>query len=358
MNKSFLLTLATFFVASGFNSTQAQTNDLSRNSLLGPVKTIDITEYEPVKSGQKWVPGIKLSGTYMAFDAQGNMTEEILRGSNNEVLYSTNIQPFDNGKYVEYKRFSDGGELMLSESGRLDKNGEILSMKTYTANQKLTSYIKSHFDSKGNVLKTFLYDSNNSIINSKDYGYDNNSRLSFIKVNLEDGTEYIETYDYNNKGQLLVIKTIKTDGTVVSETTYEYENDGKSKVVFYPSLNTSQEHQTTTFNVDGTIKELVYKDHEENTIRKELYTYYTKGKLFKVEAFERNAEADELIPVYVINYDQYGKEIDRVIYGVSGTVDKNIETTYLVDEQNNWIEKVERENGNAISIERRRIFYF
>lgn len=358
MNKSFLLTLAAFFVASGFNSAQAQTNDLSQNSLLGPVKTIDITEYEPVKSGKKWVPGAKLTGTYMAFDAQGNMIEEILRGSNNEVLYSTNIQPFDNGKYVEYKRFSDGGELMTSESGRLDKNGQILSMKTYTANQKLTSYIKSHFDSKGNVLKTFLYDSNNSIINSKEYGYDNNSRLSFIKFKLEGGEEYVETYDYDNKGQLLNVKTIKADGTVVSETNYEYDSDGKSKVTFYPSLHNSHEHQITTFNVDGTIKELIYKDREESTIRRELYTYYTKGKLFKVEAFEKFEDGDELIPVYMINYDQYGKEIDRVIYGVNGSVDKNIETTYLVDEQNNWIEKVERDNGDAISIERRRIFYF
>lgn len=358
MNKSFLLTLATFFVAGGFTSTQAQTCDLSQNSLLGPVKTIDITEYEPVQSGQKWVPGTKLSGTYMAFDIKGNMIEEILRGSNNEVLFSTNIQPFDNGKYVEYKRFTPGGELMLSESGRLDNNGEILSMKTYTANQKLTSYIKSHFDSNGNVIKTFLYDSNNSILNSKEYGYDNNSRLSFIKFKLDDGEESVETYEYNNKGQLSSVKTMKTDGTILSETTYEYENDNKSKVVLYPALYNSHEHQITMFNPDGTIKELIYKDREENTIRKEIYTYYTKGKLFKVEAFEKSEDADDLSPIYVINYDQYGKEITRVVFGVNGDADSNVEVNYLVDDQNNWIEKVERKDGQAISIERRRINYF
>lgn len=357
MNKNLLLALAFLFIGEGIASTNIYASDLDQGEFLGKVKSVTTTEYTPVFKDKKWIPGKKISSSARIYDLDGNMIEETLKGDKEQTLFITHIQPIANGKLVEYASFDDFGNLEFKESGRLGENDEILSMKTFDKNDQLESYVKSLFDGQGKVIKTSSLNDKGEVETTKSYGYNEFGKLSFIKIDQENAQDYVEFYNYDEKRNLVEVKTVTLDGTVLNQILNEYDDQGvKTKSTLYPSLKDSREHQITVFDKAGHTTISMYVDNNNTTVQKEIFSYSDSGKLVKSEVLEM--VNDILVNSYTISYDEFGREMNRVTFDQKGIPASNIETLYKLDEQNNWIEKIERNNNKIISISKREIQYF
>lgn len=356
MTKSALLALAVLFIGIMPSKAYESKNDLKEYSLIGSVKTISIIDYEPKQQGKKWVAGEKQSTLFRTFNRDGYVTEEVIKGPSDQILYTSSFQPIGKAKLVEYKQFDDKGNLEVFEKGKLDNEGAIVTMDTYAGKDKLTSYIKSKFNAAGQVIQTNYYDATNTLLNSKEFGYDNNARLSFVKFKINDGDDYVEFYEYDKNGEVALLKTVSMDGTVKSLVSNEFNGKNKTRSIYYPLLSKSKEHQITIYNEDGTLKELDYINHDDNVVRKELFTYFAPGKVFKTEVFE--LLNGSLKKSYSIQYDLYNNEVFREFYDSDENPTSQVTTYYKFDHENNWIEKEEKENDKIYSIQKRVITYF
>lgn len=357
MTKSILLALTTLFLGTqSSNAFDYEDNDLKDYSLQGHVKSVNTIDYEPILKGKEWVAGNKITSTHRAFSADGFVVEEIIRGPKSQLLYTSSFQLIGRSKLVEYRQFNENGGLQIYEKGKLDKDGAIVSMNTYTPSNKLISYVKSNFNAVGQIIQTYYYSADNTLINSKEFGYDNNARLSFIKFKIKDGDDYVEFYEYDKNGLLILQKNVDMEGNVTSLTQNDYTDKVKVKSIYYPTLTRSKEHQITLFTKDGNIKEQEYRNHNDQIIRKEIFTYFVPGKVFKTEVYEMLN--NQLCKSYTIQYDQYNNEIFREFYDTNEKPTDQVTTKYKFDDNYNWTEKIEVEKGKATSIQKREITYF
>lgn len=357
MTKSILLALGALFLGTvSSKAFESEQNDLKDYNLQGHVKTVSTVDYQPVKKGKDWVSGNKITATQRAFNKDGFVVEEIIRGPKSQLLYTSNFQLIGKSKLVEYRQFNENGGLQVYEKGKLDKDGNIVTMNSYTPSNKLISYVKSNFNAIGQIMQTYYYNADNSLINSKEFSYDNNARLSFIKYKIKNGDDYVEFYEYDKEGLLILQKNVDMEGHVTSLTQNEYVNKLKVKSIYHPVLMNSKEHQITLYETDGSIKEQEYRNHQDQVIRKEVISYFVPGKLFKTEVYEMLGQ--KLCKSYTIQYDQYNNEIYREFYDISEKPTDQVTTEYKFDDHNNWIEKREIEKGKTISIQKREITYF
>ncbi|HJD92910.1 MULTISPECIES: RHS repeat domain-containing protein [Bacteroides] len=355
MNKNLLLALAFFFIGEGIAISDTYASDLTQGGLVGQVKSVKTTEFTPVLSNKKWIPGEKTSVTVRVYDEKGNMVEETLKDSKEQTFFVTKIQPIEKGKFVEYYSYDENGNIESKESGRLGEQDEVLSMKVFDANDNLQSHTKSQFDKQGNITKITSFDGDD-LIATKIYGYDN-AKLSFIKVDLEGGEDYVEFYNYDDKGRLVEVKSVSLSGTVLNQLLTVYDEAGnKVSTTFFPSLKESGEHQITKFDKAGRTIELSFYDASNQMVQSEKFEYAPSGLISKAEAYD--LINNTLINSYTINYDKFGREFNRVTYDLKGVPNANIETIYKLDKNNNWIEKTEKNKNKIVSIVKREVVYF
>ena len=60
---------------------------------------------------------------------------------------------------------------------------------------------------------------------------------------------------------------------------------------------------------------------------------------------------------YIFEYDKFGNELNATSYDENDRESDKLSYTYIYDEENNWIEKVEFKNDNPKIIVQREIQY-
>ena len=356
MNKNLWLALAFLFIGQGV-ATHVKASDLGQNRLRGSVKSLESVEYTPKRVGIHWEPGAVNLKTIRVFDSEGKMIEETLKDGNNHSLFLTKIGFVGSTKNVEYTSFKDNGEVDYKESGKLKLDGEVLNMKTLDAKGNLKSSVKSKFDAEGKLINTTSYDANENSTCSRHFGYNSSGRLSFIKIEPKDRVSYVEFYDYSSRGDLIEVKTVDLDGVVLNQLLYTYDADGnRIKTTIYPNLDSNKEHQVTKYNAKGETIESIYYSPTAEVMQKELFTYNSDGRVQKFEVYQ--SINNVLVNDYTIQYDEFGNEIDRTTFDAKGIPVNNIQISYKYDAQNNWVEKLEKENNETSLITKRTITYY
>lgn len=182
--------------------------------------------------------------------------------------------------------------LILSLQGISQKNYRITSFISNDCDNATyyiyDSQIETELTSmKFNNMEVNLYYNNNQLIKMENhYDYDNSSSI-------------IE-YDYNSKGQLTIVTT-KSNGTIVSTTTYNYDNSGK--------LISSEDNNSTltyfNYNEEGLMVEKIttYSSQLKN---KSVYSY-ENGNLIKTISYYDSGNGWQLTPIYLVyEYDILG----------------------------------------------------
>ena len=223
---------------------------------------------------------------------------------------------------------------------------------------------------------TLLYNKNNNLIDISSY-------------DSPDNIKWKRKFVYNRRGKLSQREDICTDGSCyekeiykyIDNKTYVYFYDFDGKLIYYTQESRLKNTRTVTYySSDGNIfsKRQFEFDKKERIIRysfdshESIYKYDDKGNL--VEEFFPN---DNRKTTY--KYDDKGYLSEHAwqnydadykityIYCESGLLMEENHcknetlynrTTYKYDTKDNWIEKIEYESDNFITVTKRKIEYY
>ncbi len=213
-------------------------------------------------------------------------------------------------KYKQINRFSPEG--FLIESTRMDADGTVqnrtvnehgenglrIASTQYKGNDEITSITKYTYDEHGNVLQDSKYDPEGKIIGQTNY-----ERI------------------YDERGYEIQKKLYDMNGKLIHLEGYVNDNDGRRILTVYKDAEG---------NITGKW-DAVYGD---NGLRTERTDYASDGT---VESKYLNAYDYKQNPVLHVQYN-------------TGSINPNWQTTsYVYDEQDNWIERIQYNFSSTIA---------
>ncbi|MCP4441241.1 MAG: hypothetical protein GY810_20240 [Aureispira sp.] len=213
------------------------------------------------------------------------------------------------------------------------------------------------FNKKGFIQHKKCYDTKNELTLSYEYAYSKKNRLS-EQLLLDASDQLIEkkSYKYNRKNQCIEKAIYKADESMVA--TYSY-----------------------SYNKKGTLNEMIIDVPENSVISMSRYEYLYNKEGQRVGQKNYDRESNRLTQTYEYKYDVDGNRTEHVIINHTGNFSfkwtyeydaKGNRTLmqrhfnggsvckyeYTFDAKGNWIEKVEREKGKVVFLEKREISYF
>ncbi|MCX7797691.1 MAG: hypothetical protein N2249_03610 [Melioribacter sp.] len=131
-----------------------------------------------------------------------------------------------NGNRKKLIRYKSTGEIDFSYEFKYDKNNNLIATETYDGFGNLKGKSESQYDKNNNeILRTVLDNSSAGELKTE-FFYDSAKRL--IKtINYSKKGEIASTQQLEYDGELVIKSIIKdSNGKKISETKYEYDNDG------------------------------------------------------------------------------------------------------------------------------------
>lgn len=192
---------------------------------------------------------------------------------------------------------------------------------------KYSSNVDCKFNEDGVIMEENMYDSyDGSLETKKIYIYDDKgNKIEEIYNNSEGFPTVKKKYKYDDKGNNIELNGYRFDGILSSKYTHTFDDKGN-------------EIESNSYNPDdGTLKYKMFKRYDifGNLIL--ISQHYPNGKLYHKLTYK---------------YDDKGNKIELNKYG------KKYTFKYEFYENNNWIKRIDYEDGIPITIVERTIEYY
>lgn len=184
----------------------------------------------------------------------------------------------ENGNRKKLIRYKSTGEIDFSYEFRYDKNNNLTAMETYDRFGNLKGRSESQYDNYNNeILRKVLENSSSGELKTEFY-YDSEKRLTKT-VNYSKKGELASTQILEYNGELVSKSIVKdASGKQISETIYEYDNDG---YLIKESTNGIQGTNEIRYKYDSNGNLIEVTDKQT---RRE-YKYDSKGNLIEDKMF-------------------------------------------------------------------------
>lgn len=181
---------------------------------------------------------------------------------------------------------------------------------------------------------------------------------------------------FNRQGQKIETVLYRDDGIALPRSTYSYDVTGRLTKAHHYQVNGSIWLENTyTYNSDGTLKDDIQRDLEENkVITRKSYSHDPKRNLTEISEFDSDGKLRDrfgfvrdaqcrIIEAYGYNpdgsvrmkaipiYDDKNNVIDSTVYYNTGAISERGHFDYEFDQRGNWIKQVSSkwvtENGKG-----------
>jgi hypothetical protein len=289
------------------------------------IKTISTYSCQPIFGNRDSCEILSVS----TYDKKGNEIE--VTGDPNKPYDSENYYKYNAaGQYLETKQIFRGDTTVTKN--KYDSLGNRITSKSYK-NGKLTSYYTNVYDHK-KLVSTRSYSADNKLTSLSENKYDKNgNRIECLSFNGTDSSRTKYFYDENNK----LVKTVEcgSDNSVKNtkenfyendtivlmritskegkgETKYEYDN--KKRLIQLTSRDSGKTVHSVTqkYTYDSTgnlIEDYYYDDIYSGAISMNTYTYDQSGNL--IRKMHSNNSVDPIVNTFV--YDGKGRLVKLIM---------------------------------------------
>lgn len=250
--------------------------------------------------------------SYKAEDSSGVIRMGIKKNASLGVTVNSNFNILfdDKGRIIKEKYYKTSGEL------------EITSNHSYN-NTYMEETDESDLNGKIQIHRSYKYNSKGEKIESSSFLiYDDGGNFNNKMI-----------FTYNDKGNLIGwdVYTTKNKINLQRKSIYKYDDKGNQiENNMYTSKGIPAGKETYKYDEIGNITEQIYYNNDCKTIEKKL----------------------------VFKYDKEGNVILKEQYQPTDKISKKWVYKYKYDKNNNWIERVDFENENAMFILERELEYF
>ncbi len=297
-----------------------------------------------------------------------------------EKTIKANLNLNGNVKSVEYLKFDLQNNTLVPYQFRFftREQGiyEFSSLGKIVKHKHNTGSIEFDYELFGETEKITYKDSNNSILNTEEYGYINGKikRISYFdSIHKNNGTSEYTYKKYKteiiehwitpkNERYKTVLKYDKLKNLIQSE---EYENGKLSDKKYYSYDDSSRitsnvtynfkkqkvETHTYTYKTSGDLKSEKLINHIDSTEKTISYTFDSITKTILI-----NTITEKLIELE--KFDDQGLLLIRVTTILDNKDLMKFEYIYEFDSHKNWIKKTEVVNGIPNTLTERKIIYF
>ena len=213
-----------------------------------------------------------------------------------------------------------------------DENGNDTLIEAWDLFGKLLETMKYEYDNKGNVTawKGFFNDREiTSTVGKASFKYYQDGS---VKEKMLDSVTWqkafpFTTFKYNEKGELLE----------------EYHLDDNQKKVY---------HQKTEFKEGKKVRFIKYKKGEKDIV----YMYNAAGQETSMTKYK--AGATEPVFTRTYEYNEQGNVVKMEMIQTRGNIKVEWGFEYKYDKHDNWIERLETEDGREFRLTKREIKYY
>jgi hypothetical protein len=224
-------------------------------------------------------------------------------------------------------------------------------VKTDTFSNSFGYYTKTTFNEKGKLINLIIYDANKNIDLKVEMKYsDKDKLLAVIDFNSENKIVSIDTFYYSNN------KIIKEENRLVYLLNYyvEYKYDDDDLLVEKVYRDKNDDMFKREYYKDSLLVKEVKKEYSGN-LSQNCYYYNQDNLLIKrIENNITDSTSVKLIETEECKYDIENKLTERIIYNGMYIFTE----IYKYDEIGNWIQKIDYNNSDIISITERNIEYY
>lgn len=314
-------------------------NDLKQYKLQGRVKSFKETSYEAIehfgeikKGKRKRLFPLTENDFQNLYNEDGNLIAENSYDLDGN-LTSKAIYKYDkNNKKAECNVYNPDGNLITKYIYRYSKTGKqtverSINYDIYGRQQPSTI---SEYDINGNQIEYKSYALSGGLSFHTSYIYDENGNQVEMKSFHNNKLGFYETYKYNQNGNQIELARYNSDGSLSLKTNRKYDQHGN---VIERASDSGDKDIYKYDNMGNQIEWIRY--FNSVVIEKRIYTYDKYGNQTRIQYSQNND---------IKHYKSY--------------YDSEHTSEYIYDKNNNWISKIEFNNGKAKLIIEREFEYY
>jgi hypothetical protein len=165
-------------------------------------------------------------------------------------------------------------------------------------------------------------------------------------------------YKYNSRNNCIEEIRHDPESKISSRTIMEYDKKGnkKTRVSTYNQYNELSSKEVYKYDDKGNNIETAWHNAKSNLIRKSAFKYDNKDNLIQMISYDAGGKLSDKV---TYTYDEYGNMVTSVNYAADDVVKNKSGFKYAeFGKQDNWIKRVEYNNGIPNGIIEREIQYY
>jgi hypothetical protein len=358
-----LISIAALLVLGGTSAAQDPPPTLTRDQLLGAVRTVETVRIDYAMGDGKRVESRKTLLQKLTFDERGNRTESISYQPDGviseKLIYTYDVMGRNTGYEEHYrpeaKTFSGPRKHIYT----LDDSGRISEFLLFESDGSITSRFTYKYDAKGNKLEQAYYSWTGARTGKLVYTYDEAGHpLTETSYNFDEETSaWNNTDSYDAKGR-------KTEWVQYQNGVLRYK-----KLFKFNSRDRIAEEETFEFNALPNFRishapvpgKIVYTYDDENRSRS-IATYAPDGSLKSREVRTQDDKSNDVSSEY-FNADGSAKRTE-IMWESAGKLSGKALLKFEYDSHGNWNRKTyailaaDAKEPQPYSAEYREITYF
>ncbi|TDH17811.1 hypothetical protein EXU57_24800 [Segetibacter sp. 3557_3] len=193
LSKTFIVAIS---VIVAFHSAFTQyTSDLSRQNLMGKVRTALRSNYEPKNNSERFKEKDLKDKTLYEFNEQGNLIQMRVYNHINLLTFRYSYIYDSEGKRIVAFKYNSEENLVSVDSSQYDLNGNRTLEKKYTTKDSLQSIDHYSYDSKGRIIEMMRKNILNKMLFRYRFKYHNNAMYTHSDYHGQDSSQ-LEIYTY------------------------------------------------------------------------------------------------------------------------------------------------------------------
>lgn len=236
------------------------------------------------------------------------------------------------------------GEIQKSNSTLFDKQGKIIEENSYTSDGSLSSKTECQYNDKGNLTEGDGYGPSGNLYSKATYEYNDKGKITEQNCYNENASSYSITkitYQYDELGYNIEKDEYRLDGTV-QVYKYKYDFDGNEVEDKYNYLSDGRHNGCSKqYNNKGWLTEEQEYDLNGNYVSQTFYQYNEQGNLTEAYSTELDTSSYTYHKFHSYRYDDMNNLTEETSYNLDSSIRWRSNCQYEYDIHNNWIKNIQ-----------------
>jgi hypothetical protein len=247
-----LLTALIATVLLGYPADAQTKTDKERDGLAGPVLAVRLEKARFLSESGEWKEQAKVFSSVQTYDLKGNMTESTFH-TNDGTLATKHINARDDkGRLIKVFFYKPNGSLDRKALYTYDTRGKVASIDLIKADGSPINKQRFSYNDNGKMMKADLREADGSTELDFEYFYDATEKLVEIDYYRSGRLDHKVFLSYNKKGTRNKGVEYTATGSVLSRSTWVYDDRGNMVEMKHDRADGSFNHKTTfSYEVDS-----------------------------------------------------------------------------------------------------------